>query len=637
MKFRVVWLASAGIVGALYYWIIGIGALPERFKFENQFERYYGSPPVNSLEGSDAVNAYYDLLARSFASGKLRLPVDPLPELLALPDPWKGTENWNVRLLDVALFQRHYYLYHGPTPVVFFFLPWYLATGRDLPENFAAFLIALLAFVVWSRLFSDILDALEIRLPLALYGLILIALGTGQTVPFLLHRAKMYEVAIACAQLCVGAGFYCAFRALTESRRATLWIACAGLSFGLAVGCRPHVGLAAIAASFLFAAFARVRSWRNLIAYIAPLALCGMLLMAYNYARFHSPFEFGTRYMLGDDRYRNFSPSVSNVVAGLYYLFLSPPRIEPEFPFIRLVLRDHLHLLSYTLPPGYFLERIAGALLLCPLILLAPLAPVFVKRLKNNSAVAALLAVMLTYAGACVLIIAMLPFSSQRYAVDFLPSLLFVSCVGAAVLLWLAPARIVRSITGGAIVLALVYAILANLGLAVQGPYDQFVQRDPQAFVALARTASPNVRYRPLLNPSLRAEATFDFATCPAQREALISAGELGSRYLLSAQCSGPGKLRLFSESAKRGPGDDPASVEVPFPPGPHKIGIDFAPKSLTMTVFWDEGPVLRQSLPYMVTSRSQIRYGWDATLGNVENFQGRITPTSPELGYLLK
>jgi len=34
-----------------------------------------------------------------------------------------------------------------------------------------------------------------------------------------------------------------------------------------------------------------------------------------------------------------------------------------------------------------------------------------------------------------VIFIALVPFSSQRYAVDFMPTLLFVSCVGAAALL----------------------------------------------------------------------------------------------------------------------------------------------------------------------------------------------------------
>ena len=120
MKYRFVWLASVVAVGALYYWI-GIGALPERLVWQNQFARYDGSPPVKSVYGTEAVNGYYQLLARSFASGKLRLPVEPLLELLTPPDPWNGTQNWNARLLDVALFQRHYYLYHGPTPVLMFF------------------------------------------------------------------------------------------------------------------------------------------------------------------------------------------------------------------------------------------------------------------------------------------------------------------------------------------------------------------------------------------------------------------------------------------------------------------------------------------------------------------------------------
>ena len=82
--------------------------------------------------------------------------------------------------------------------------------------------------------------------------------------------------------------------------------------------------------------------------------------MAYNYARLQNPFEFGTRYLLGDDRYRNFGVSLRNLPAGLYYLLLCPPRIEPEIPFVPLVLRSP----HFALPPGYFLERIAGVVAL---------------------------------------------------------------------------------------------------------------------------------------------------------------------------------------------------------------------------------------------------------------------------------
>jgi hypothetical protein len=631
MKYRFVWLASAAAVGALYYWIIGIGALPERLVWQNQFARYYGSPPAKSVYGTEAVNGYYQLLARSFASGKLRLPVEPLPELLALPDPWNGTQNWNARLLDVALFQRHYYLYHGPTPVLMFFLPWYVFTGRDLPENFAAFLISLLAFVVISALFGEVLSALNIRFSMAWHALFLVALGVGQVVPFLLHRAKVYEVAIACAQLCLAAGFFGSFRSLNGGRRSIVWAAFSGLSFGLAVGCRPHFGLAAAVGFFLFVAFVRKGSWSELIAYLAPLAICGVILMAYNYARFQNPFEFGTRYLLGDDRYRNFGVSLRNLPAGLYYLLFCPPRIEPEFPFVRLVLRSP----HFALPPGYFLERIAGALLLCPLIVLAPVAPRLARRAGENRAVPALLAAMVAFAVSCVIFIALVPFSSQRYAVDFVPSLLFVSCVGAVVLL-----RRVQGVMGHAFVatgvsLALTYAIFANLALAVQGPYDQFVQRDPHAYADLARKFSPIVSFRPLLDPTLRTSDTFNFPACPPAREALLSAGELGSRYLVSAECAGPGRLRLFSETAL-GFGA-PLPVEVPFTPGPQKVAIEFTPTNRTMTVYWNDNPVLRHALLFLVTSRSQIRSGWDPVLGNFKTFEGRIDGAPGELGYLLK
>jgi hypothetical protein len=631
MKYRFVWLASVAAVGALYYWIIGIGALPERFVWQNQFARYYGSPPLKSVYGTEAVNGYYQLLARSFASGKLRLPVEPVPELLALPDPWNGSQNWNARLLDVALFQRHYYLYHGPTPVVLFFLPWYGITGRDLPENFAAFLISLLAFVVLSALFREAICALGIRLSMAWHALFLIALGVGQVVPFLLHRAKVYEVAIACAQLCVATGFYCAFRSLNGGRRSIVWAACSGLSFGLAVGCRPHFGLAAMAGFFLFAVFARKRSWRELIAYVAPLAICGVILMAYNYARFQNPFEFGTRYLLGDDRYRNFGVSLRNLPAGLYYLLFCPPRIEPEFPFVRLVLRSP----GFALPRDYFLERIAGALLLCPLIVLAPMAPFLARRAGEKRAVPVLLTAMVAFGISCVVFIALVPFSSQRYAVDFMPSLLFASCVAAAALLGTMRGRFNHAFAAVGVALALSYAIFANLALAVQGPYDQFVQRDPRAYVHLARRLSPVTSFRPLLDPTLRASSMFNFPYCPAAREALLSAGELGSRYQVSAECAGPGRLRLFSETALGFGGPPPA--EVPFTPGPQRISIEFTPANRTMTVYWNENPVLRHALLFLVTSRSQIRYGWDAALGNIKQFEGQIEAAPGELGYLLK
>ena len=58
---------------------------------------------------------------------------------------------------------------------------------RGIPD-FAA------AFVVLSALFGEVLSALDIRFSMFRHTLFLVALGVGQVVPFLLHRAKVYEV-----------------------------------------------------------------------------------------------------------------------------------------------------------------------------------------------------------------------------------------------------------------------------------------------------------------------------------------------------------------------------------------------------------------------------------------------------------
>jgi hypothetical protein len=131
-------LTTSFAVAALYFWIIGVGPVGERFSWDNVLEHDYSLAKPGTGAGSDAVKGYYDLLGRAFASAQLHLPVEPAPELLALPDPWSEQANRPYRLLDAALYKRHFYLYHGATPALVLFAPWYLITRHDFPENTAA-------------------------------------------------------------------------------------------------------------------------------------------------------------------------------------------------------------------------------------------------------------------------------------------------------------------------------------------------------------------------------------------------------------------------------------------------------------------------------------------------------------------
>jgi MFS family permease len=619
-------------VGAFYFWIIGIGAEPVRFAWDTGLVEYYKLPGPTVVRGTYAVRGYYDLLARAFAHGKLYLPIEPQPELLALPNPWEDPANERFRVLDTVLYQRHYYLYHGAAPVLLLFTPWYLLTRHDLPENFAAFLLALGGYFFLSLLFLQLLFFLSRPISAALSLLCLLALGIGSSVPFLLHRALLYEVAIACGFCCVSAGFYFLFRRLTDIRRRVLWSALSGLSFGLAIGCRPHLGLAA-ACAFVFLLLwsdpaERFRR-KDVLAFALPVIACGLAITAYNYARFGNPLEFGLRYQLGENSYQNVHLSLVNVVPGLYYLLLCPPDLVPEFPFVRLAYREPFDALIH-LPARYFLEPIGGVLSLCPVALLAVLTPLVRRRFGGRRGIFAFVLTMLVFTIACILFLAATGLTSQRYEVDFQPFLVLVACVIGYEFLGNLP-QLPRAFCTVSLAVLLLYTIGANAALALQGPYDQFVQASPHTYVQIAKWFSPMEAYRPLENPSLRVQAEFDLPwPCTLGREPLLSAGEFGSRYLLSSQCVSDGRIRLFSETSFRSP--DWRTVEVDYVPGLNRAALEYNPQNRIMTVSWNGQVVLQHRLRFLVTAPSQIYLGWDPTLGNKLTFPRRMAMLQQEV-----
>jgi len=627
--YRVAWVAALLIVSALYYWVIGIGAVSERFAWNSGLEKYYGLPGPTVAKGSYAVNGYYDLLARAFVSGKLYLPILPEPALLALPHPYEDSENGPYRLLDTVLYKQPYYLYHGPVPVIVLFVPWYLLTGHDMPENFAAFVFALGGYIFLSLLFLQLLSYLSCRASIVIVTLCLLAIGVAQSVPFLLHRAKLYEVAIACGFCCVSAGFYFLFRSIIASGNRALLPGLSGLFFGLSIGCRPHLGLAAVCALAVLVFVLRLAR-KEVLVFTFPVVACGLGIAAYNYARFGNPLEFGLSYQLAAASYQNIGLSISNVVPGLYYWLLCPPNFVPEFPFVRLAFRQPFDSGANMLPARYFLEPTGGILALCPLALVAILAPFCAPAFGVQRRAFPFIATMLVFTVGCILFVSSTGLTSQRYEVDFQPYLVFVACISACLVLE-DLGKTVRIIAIAALAVLILYSVGANVALAVQGPYDQFVQASPGTYVQLARWFSPIERFRPRENPPLHVQAAFDFPPqCVAGMEPLISAGEFGSRYLLSAGCLDNSRMRLLSETSYRSP--DWLWVDVPYSPGPNIAAIQFNPQDRTMTVTWNGNVALRHQLRFLVTAPSQIRLGWDPTLGNKSKFPGRILPEASSI-----
>ena len=281
---------------------------------------------------------YYNYLGQAFAHGRLELPITPSPELLALPNPWDPAVDAPYKMYDMALFNGHYYLYHGPGPAVMLFTPWLLITGHDLPENFALFLLCFGGFVFSCGALRQWLALAGAKIEPPLLALMLVALGLCQSAPYLLNRVWVYEVAIGGGYFCIsGALFFLALG--IEASRSSYWFGASGLMFGLAVSCRPHLGLhAVIALAGLAVLLTKSRRFRSavtsaeLIAFVAPFTLVVAAVAAYNYQRFGDPFEFGLRYLLAGPNQNRIRLATENILPGFYFWLACPPDFSLVFP-----------------------------------------------------------------------------------------------------------------------------------------------------------------------------------------------------------------------------------------------------------------------------------------------------------------
>ena len=459
----------------------------------------------NEIVWGEDLPGYYNYLTRGLTGGHLYLPLEPAAELLAKPNPWDPAVDNSLKLYDAVLFERRYYLYHGIGPALMAFLPWRLATGRDLPENAAILGFCFVGYLFAAGTLAGILRAAGTKQhPAAVFAAYL-ALGVCQCVPFLLNRVWVDEVAIAAGYCCVSAGLFFLCRYLYSKR--LLWLIPAGLFFGLAIACRPHLGLFGACAMAL--ALWRDRL-RGALRFATPFAVVCLGVCLYNYQRFHDPFEFGTRYLLGGANQTEVHLKTSNVANGLSFLLTLPPEVDPIFPWF------HARPRPLDLPATYTLEPIIGAIFLAPFLL------ALVVGARAGPGLSILWLMTLSGAG-IVAFLSATGWSVQRYQVDFLPHFALVALV-CALTRW----------PGWATVLLIVPGMAVSLALGITGPYNEMLRNKPARFVRIAGWFSPVERFRPQLNPLMW--ATFDR---PPERpegtkEILITAGPAVAKYQLT-------------------------------------------------------------------------------------------------------
>ncbi len=289
----------------------------------------------------------YELLADSILDGHLYIDYDDIdPKLLAMENPYDYEERIAQQVIshwDHAFYNGHYYMYFGVVPVFFLFIPFKLLLGKTLVTFHATQFFVMFSIFAFFWLFYMISQKFFPKLQVGTYTLttsaiITISLGYCVQAPALYCTAISGGIFFMLYSLCFF--FYAVYYAKKEGSQ--ILLACIGALLGaLAFGCRPPVALANLLAIPLAITYAKNYKGkhliRNFILIAIPYIIVAGLLMAYNYARFENPFEFGQSYQLtsGDQTiYLSFFErfNLYEIIYNTINNFFTVGTIENTFP-----------------------------------------------------------------------------------------------------------------------------------------------------------------------------------------------------------------------------------------------------------------------------------------------------------------
>ncbi|HZP60849.1 MAG TPA: tetratricopeptide repeat protein [Opitutaceae bacterium] len=407
------------------------------------FYAWTARPQARQMYGiTNPAEAYYNQLVDSFRRGQLNLQREVPPGLAALADPYDPVANqpyrFGNRLHDLSYYKGKFYLYFGVTPVLILFWPYAVLTGHYLFHKQAAALFCAIGFLAGAALLRDLRRRYFPGIGEAVMAAGALALGSLTTVPLMLQRADVWEVAISCAYAMVLLALACLWRAWHAPARSPAWVAAASLAYGLAVGARPSLLFGSVillvpaGRAWQKPAEAGERRWPLIAsltaAAVVPLLLIGAGLMLYNTLRFDSPLEFGQHYQLSGQTETEMQQLFSwrYVEFNLRVYFLQPLSWGGAFPFVADPALP-------AAPAGYLgVDDRLGVLPNIPFVWLALAAPLlwWKRGPAERSILRAFAGALILLAGASLLITCFFGGASLRYEVDFVPALVLLALCG---------------------------------------------------------------------------------------------------------------------------------------------------------------------------------------------------------------
>lgn len=285
----------------------------------------------------------YYRLAEALSRGETDIGVAPYVSELTNPyDPTLREATGLDFKWDHAYYHGRYYVYFGVVPVLLFYLPFYLLTGRHLPHVDCVFLLGglLMAGIAW--LLWQIVRRWFPRTPYVLFLLLSTVTGAASYLGYAVYKPDLYLVPILTGIVCGVWGLAFWIGAQGKEEYSAWRLGAGSLCLALIAGCRPQQLLILAVGPVLFGrAVLRERklfgkdSGAQTLALCLPFVFVAAGIMYYNTLRFGSPVDFGANYNLTTNDMTRRGWVWGRCGLGIFSYLLQPPRVSAVFPFLQ--------------------------------------------------------------------------------------------------------------------------------------------------------------------------------------------------------------------------------------------------------------------------------------------------------------
>lgn len=297
-----------------------------------------------------AVDDYgcYVQLFDAFKKGQLNLDVEfDLSVLETLENPYDKSQRDELGFGNGIFWDRSYYngklyCYFGAAPVIFVYFPIYFLTGSIPSDITAAAVLAAAAIIFEVLLLLQLFNRFGRGAPFLLVLLCTAALPAATLVYSMFAAANFYYIALLAGVGACCAFLYFSFCALSagDGVKRKLMFALAGCSLAAVAASRPNLIIYLIIVLPLMISVLVKRPYGtksailDAAAFALPAIAAGTLIMVYNYARFGSPFDFGSQYQLTLNDVSSYALDFGRLFPAIYHYLLQLPDIDTVFPYL---------------------------------------------------------------------------------------------------------------------------------------------------------------------------------------------------------------------------------------------------------------------------------------------------------------